>query len=194
MILIMIIIPRSANSSSQKANNSQVLCYHYFEPFIDTLQNEECNLFSTQLTPTCWIVHICPSNQFRKKYHCSRKTCFFVYKSIISPSHRKYNEYSVDTHVLYYSCITADRIVLLPLSTATKTSFRIHKLWKKHAFTITWWPPSDHLVNTWWPQGDHLVTTFFSLFSFRTYGIHPNIQIETSNLKTPKVEVGSPRL
>ena len=121
MILIMIVIPRSATSSPQKANNSQVLCYHYFESLPIQRHLAERNLFLTQLTLTCWIVHICPSNQFRKKYHCSRKNLLFVYKSIISPSHRKYNEYSVYTHVLYYSCITADRIILLPLSTTTNT-------------------------------------------------------------------------
>ena len=183
MILIMTIIPRSANSSPKKANNSQVLCYHYFEPLPIQRHFAKCRV---QLVFNSTYANLLDSANLSlkpvsNKISLLEKNLFFVYKSIISPSHRKYNEYSVDTHVLYYSCITADRIVLLPLSTATKTSFRIHKLWKKHAFTITWWPPSDHLVNTWWPQGDHLVTTFFSLFSFRTYGIHPNIQIETSN-------------
>ena len=50
----------------------------------------------------------------------------------------------------------------------------------------TCWPPGDHLVTAWWPLGDHLVTTFFIFFyceiCFRTYGIHPNILIETSNV------------
>ena len=122
MILIMIITPRSANSTPQKANNSQVLCYHYFEPLPIHRHISECRV---QLVFNSTYANLldCAYLSFKpvsKKISLLEKSLFFVYKSIFSPSHRKYNEYSVDMHVLYYSCITADRIVLLPLSTATK--------------------------------------------------------------------------
>ena len=122
----------------QKANNSQVLCYHYFEPLPIQRHFAKCRV---QLVFNSTYANLLDSANLSlkpvsNKISLLEKNLFFVYKSIISPSHRKYNEYSVDTHVLYYSCITADRIVLLAAAPLHRrqTCFRIYKLLKIHAF------------------------------------------------------------